>query len=96
MSDGTYKLPYLSLRVSTDHDEKSEFLTIDIILLSFSYKLNLTVEDGRQFTEACHDVGIWQKSVPEILHHFAKLFRDKGFPVPFNCLMPKRIQYISD
>ena len=50
---------YFFLRVSTD--EKSEFLTIDIILFSFSYKVNLTVEGGRQFTEACHGVGIWQK-----------------------------------
>ena len=47
---------YLFLRISTD--EKSEFLTIDIMLLTFSYKVNLTVEDGRQFTEACHGVGI--------------------------------------
>ena len=39
---------YLFLRVSTD--EKSEFLTVDIMLLSFSYKVNLTVEDGRKFT----------------------------------------------
>ena len=72
---------YFFLRVSTD--EKSEFLTIDIILFSFSYKVNLTVEDGRQFTEACHGVGIWQK--PNLgLHHFVKLFREMGCLVPFN------------
>ena len=45
---------YIFLRVSTD--EKSEFLTSDIIPLSFSYKVNLTVQDGRQFTQACHGV----------------------------------------
>ena len=77
---------HLFLRVSTD--EKSEFPTIDIIPLSFPYKVNLTVEDGRQLIEACHGVGIWQKptlkSVPDILHHFVKLFRDTGFLVPFN------------
>ena len=40
---------YLFLCVSTN--DKTEFLTIDIILLPFSNKVNLTVEDGRQFTE---------------------------------------------
>ena len=45
---------------------------------SFSYKVtDLTVEYGRQFTEACHDVGIWQKP-------FVKLFWDMGFLVPFS------------
>ena len=92
---------YLFLRVSTDHDKKFEFLTIAIILLSFSYKLNLTVEDGRQFTEACHDVGIWQKTNLGIClgrdtSPFCKAVPDKGFLVPFNGLMPKRNQYISD
>ena len=66
-SEGIFRQNYMKMKfdyrkyrfipVSTDHDDH-EFLTIDIILLSFSYKLNLTVEDGRQFTEACHDVGI--------------------------------------
>ena len=91
---------YLFLRVSTDHDEKFECLTIEIILLSFSYKLNLTVEDGRQFTEACHDVGIGEKTnlriCPRDTTPFCKAVPDKGFPVPFNGLMPKIIQYISD
>ena len=43
---------YLFLCVSTN--EKSEFFTIDIILLPVSnkvVKVNLTVEDGQQFTE---------------------------------------------
>ena len=95
---------YLFLRVSTDHDEKSEFLTIDIILAPLFFIqiiLNLTVEDGRQFTEACHDVGIWQKPnlgiCPRDIIPFCKAkFRNTGFLVPFNGLMPKRIQHICD
>ena len=91
---------YLFLRVSTNHDEKFEFLTIDIILLSFLCKLNLTVEDGRQFSEESHDVGIWQKTnlgiCPRDTTPFCKAVPDKGFFVPFNGLIPKRIQYISD
>ena len=77
------KFDQLFLRVSTDHDEKSEFLTIDILLLSFSYKLNLTVENGWQFTEACHDVGIWQKPNLEICPRdttpFCKAIPGQGF-----------------
>ena len=68
---------YFFLRVSTD--EKSEFLKIDIVLFSFSYKGNLTVQDGRLFTEACHGVGIWQKpnlgiSLRDITPGFLVLF----------------------
>ena len=48
---------YLFLRVSFDHDEKSEFLTIDIIPLSFSYKVNFKVEYSEQFTGATWESG---------------------------------------
>ena len=88
---------YLFFRVSTNHDENFEFLTIDIILLSFSYKLNLTVEDGWQFTEACHDVGIWQKTnlgiCPRDTTPFGKAVPEKGFLVLFNGLMPMQKEF---
>ena len=78
---------YLFVRVSTD--EKSDWISYNWHYTPlFFIQVNLAVKDGGQFTEACHGVEIWQepnlKSVPEILHHFVKLFRDTGFLVPFN------------
>ena len=60
-------------------EEKSEFLTIDIMLLSFSYKVNVTVEDDRQFTEACHGVGIWQNPNLGNITPFCKAIPGDGF-----------------